>query len=81
MAYSKVDELPPEIREQLPQHAQNIFLAAFNAASGDGMSEEAARNVAWNSVKQEYEQGGDGKWQMKPEDTNQHNKAVPSGGN
>ena len=80
MPYSKVDELPSEVRD-MPQHAQNIFMAAFNAASGDGMSEQAAHNVAWNSVKQEYEQGGDGKWQLKPEDTNIHGKAVPSGGN
>ena len=55
MAYNKVEELPAEIIEKLPQHGQQIFLAAFNAAQSDGMSEDAAMNIAWNSVSQEYE--------------------------
>ena len=52
MTYNKIDELPAEITEQLPQHAQQIFLAAFNAAQSDGMSEDGAKSVAWNSVSQ-----------------------------
>lgn len=74
-------DLPSEVQEQLPQGAQNIFRTAFNSAQEDGLSEEAARNVAWNSVKKEYEQGSDGKWQHKPDVSNITNKAVPSGGN
>lgn len=81
MTYSKIDELPSEVREKLPEHAQQIFLAAFNGAQSDGMDEEAAKRVGWNSLKQEYEQGEDGTWQRKPEDTNYHNKSVQSGGN
>lgn len=74
-------DLPSEVKEQLPEHAQQIFMAAFKGAQDDGMSEEAAKQVGWNSVKQEYEQGEGGKWQRKQEDTNIHNKAIPSGGN
>jgi cation transport regulator len=81
MAYNKVDELPTEITEKLPEHAQQIFLAAFNAAQSDGMSEDGATSVAWNSVKQEYEQREDGKWYQKSEDTAVHNKSTVSGGN
>ena len=76
-----INELPNDIREQLPEHAQQIFAAALSAAQSDGMSEEGAREVAWNSVKNEYEPGDDGKWQRKPEDTAIHNKSVVSGGN
>jgi cation transport regulator len=79
MADIQVD-LPSEVKEQLPEGAQNIFLAAFKSAQEDGMSEEAARNVAWNSVKNSYEQGEDGKWQHKPDATNSRS-GVQSGGN
>ncbi|PHM06374.1 ChaB family protein [Nostoc sp. 'Peltigera malacea cyanobiont' DB3992] len=81
MADKTINELPNEITEQLPEHAQQIFVAAFNAAQSDGLSEEGALDIAWNSVKNEYEPGSDGKWQRKPEDTAIHNKAVVSGGN
>ncbi|MFN6496975.1 MAG: ChaB family protein [Nostoc sp. DedQUE01] len=75
------NELPEDIKQQLPEHAQQIFAAALNAAQSDGLSEQGAREVAWNSVKNEYEPGSDGKWQRKPEDTAIHNKSVTSGGN
>lgn len=82
MPYSKVDELPSEITGKLPdEHAQQMFLAAFNSAQEDGMDEQAAMSVGWNSVSQLYEQGDDGSWHKKAEDTNIHNKAIPSGGN
>ncbi len=81
MPYEQIDELPQDIKEQLPEHAQQIFFAAFNAAQSDGLSEEGARDVAWNSVKNEYEAGNDGKWHRKPEDTAIHHKAITTGGN
>lgn len=77
----KINELPQEIKETLPEHAQQIFIAAFNAAQTDGMSEHGAREVAWNSVKNEYEQGNDGRWRRKPEDPAIHHKSIQSGGN
>jgi cation transport regulator len=81
VSYNNVEDLPAEITEKLPQHGQQIFLAAFNAAQSDGMSEEAAKSVAWNSVSQEYEQREDGKWYQKPEDPAVHNTPTVSGGN
>lgn len=74
-------EIPQDIKDQLPEGAQNIFRAAYKSAQQDGLSEEAARNVAWNSVKDGYEQGEDGKWHHAPDVSNVTNKSVQSGGN
>jgi cation transport regulator len=81
MSDKTINELSGEITEQLPEHAQQIFVAALNAAQSNGLTEEGANEVAWNSVKNEYEPGNDGKWQRKPQDTAIHDKAVVSGGN
>ncbi|MCU0534672.1 MAG: ChaB family protein [Hydrococcus sp. Prado102] len=67
MPYDTLEQLPNEVKEKLPQGAQQIFMAAFNSASSDGLSEEGAIKVAWNSVKNSYEEGKDGKWQHKPD--------------
>ncbi|GAB1543024.1 hypothetical protein NUACC21_56980 [Scytonema sp. NUACC21] len=77
----KVDELAQDLKQQLPQEAQQIFVAAFNAAQSDGISEDGARRVAWNSVRNQYAQDKDGKWYAKGDVTAIHNKAVTSGGN
>jgi cation transport regulator len=81
MPYNKIDELPEDLKGDLPQGAQQIFVAAFNAAQSDGLSEDSARQVAWNSVKNQYEKGTDGHWHSRGEVTAQHNKAITSGGN
>jgi cation transport regulator len=62
MADSQLNELPSEVTEKLPQAAQQIFRADLNSAQKDGLSEEAATRVAWNSVKQAYQPTGDGSW-------------------
>lgn len=80
MSEMQLDNLPSEVKE-LPQDAQNIFMAAFKSCQEDGMSQEGALSVAWNTVKHEYEQGEDGNWQRKPEPTHVQHKSVQSGGN
>lgn len=80
MSQSQSSELPQEVK-QLPEHAHQIFLAAYNSAKEDGMSEDAALSVGWNSLKDSYEQTSSGEWKLKPEDTNIHNKSTQSGGN
>lgn len=45
------------------------------------MTEDGARDVAWNSVKNEYQPGNGGQWHRKPEDPPIHNKAITTGGN
>lgn len=63
MPYSK--DNPPEKIKDLPAHAQSIWIAAYNSANEQGNSEESCNKIAWNAVKQEYEQDADGKWHKK----------------
>lgn len=75
MPYSSTDELPDNVAHVLPQHAQEIFVAAFNSAydeydkpserRGDDSREDVARKVAWSAVKTKYEKGADDKWHLK----------------
>jgi cation transport regulator len=74
MPYKTLSDLPGSIREHLPKHAQEIYLAAFNNAwdkyrdvdtrRGKASHEEVAHKVAWAAVKQQYEKKAD-KWQRK----------------
>lgn len=80
MQTEQMNDMPSEVNE-MPQGAQNIFKAAFKSAQEDGMSQQGAMEVAWNSVKRGYEKGADGKWQLIPQVSNQTNKSVQSGGN
>jgi cation transport regulator len=62
MTYQQLEELPSQITDKLPKHGQQLFMAAYNAASENGMNEENATQVAWNSVKNSYQQNKDGSW-------------------
>jgi cation transport regulator len=68
MPYSSNAELPPSIRRRLPDHAQDIFRAAFNSAYAahwnDPRREEAAHRIAWAAVKRSYARLGD-RWVAK----------------
>src|SRR5271166_6063020 len=63
MPYEINADLPPSVREHLPEHAQDIYRAAFNHAfaahSGDPRQEEAAHRIAWAAVKRSYVKVGD----------------------
>ena len=62
MAYQQLEDLPTEVTEKLPKHGQQLFMAAYNAASEDTTSEEDAMKIAWSSVKNSYKEDGDGNW-------------------
>lgn len=81
MPYQQVDELPADVKDKLLEGSAQIFVAAFNSAESNGMDQNAAQRVAWNTVKQDYVQGDDGCWRRVPQRTNITNKAVQSGGN
>ena len=66
MAYQTIDNLPQEVRDQLPRDAQQIFVAAFNSAESDGLSSERSQQVAWDTIKNNYEQKENGKWERLP---------------
>ncbi len=72
MPYDQLEHLPTSVKNSLPAHAQEIYLAAFNNAwegykdpekrRGDDDRETVAHKVAWDAVKQVYEKKGDD-WQ------------------
>lgn len=74
MPYSSPSQLPDSVSNNLPKHAQEIYMAAFNNAwdeyknkqerRGDADREEVAHKVAWSAVKQQYEKR-EGKWRKK----------------
>jgi len=75
MPYSSINDLPDNVTNVLPKHAQEIFKEAFNSAyeeykdaetrRDNETRENTARKVAWNAVKQKYEKGDDDKWHPK----------------
>lgn len=62
MGCSRIGRLPREVRDKLPATAQSIFIAAFNSAAADGMSDDVAYEVAWMTVRDHYVEGRDGRW-------------------
>ncbi|NDJ75405.1 MAG: putative cation transport regulator ChaB [Chloroflexi bacterium] len=75
MPYKNIQELPEGVRNNLPQHAQEIYKEAFNSAwdqyadpderRGGASREETAHRVAWSAVKNEYKKDSDGNWKQK----------------
>ena len=69
MPYDSISDLPDTVRDNLPSHAQEIYMEAFNAAwdqysdpqdrQGNDSREETAHKVAWAAVKQKYHREGD----------------------
>ena len=62
MPYADISDLPDSVRGHLPVHAQEIYLAAFNAAWEEYAEradrEAVAHRVAWAAVKKRYEKAG-----------------------
>jgi cation transport regulator len=72
MPYRTLAELPDNVRNNLPEHAQEIYKEAFNSAweeyadpadrRDDASREEVAHRVAWAAVKKKYEKDEQGRW-------------------
>ena len=62
MTYKELTDLPSEVSDKLPKHGQQLFMAAYNAVSDNGMDEKNATKVAWDSVKNSYKEDRDGNW-------------------
>lgn len=62
MPYATNAALPASVRSHLPEHAQDIYRAAFNHAfaahAGDPRQEEASHRIAWAAVKRDYAKAG-----------------------
>ena len=72
MPYDSISDLPEDVRDALPDHAQEIYKEAYNSAWDEyedpeeregGESQEAtAHQVAWSAVKEAYKKNEDGEW-------------------
>lgn len=76
MPYKNEKDLPASVQKNLPEHAKEIYLKAFNNAwdeyknpedrIGDTSREETAHKVAWAAVKKTYEKDEkSGEWKKK----------------
>ncbi len=75
MPYESNDELPDQVKDNLPKHAQEIYKEAYNNAwdeykdpkdrQGDASREEVSHKVAWAAVKNKYEKNDNGDWVKK----------------
>jgi cation transport regulator len=76
MPYDNKRDLPQGVRDNLPEHAQEIYREAYNSAweqysdaqdrRGNQSREETAHRVAWSAVSKEYEKDDDsGRWKRK----------------
>jgi cation transport regulator len=76
MPYKTIGDLPDSIRNHLPEHAQEIYLEAFNHAweeysdpkkrRGTESLEVVTYKVAWAAVKKQYEKDEKtGVWKRK----------------
>lgn len=72
MPYKTISDLPDSVKDHLPKHAQEIYLAAFNNAWEEYKDpekryentsrEQTAHKVAWAAVKTKYIKKDD-KWE------------------
>jgi cation transport regulator len=76
MPYNSLSDLPVAVKDHLPEHAQEIYMKAFNSAwedykdpdsrFGNTSREETAYRVAWAAVKKVYEKDEKtGQWKQK----------------
>lgn len=65
MPYLSADDLPESVRHSLPEHAQVLFMKAFNNAyDAHKLEEVSAFRIAWAAVKRQYEKV-EGVWRKK----------------
>jgi cation transport regulator len=65
MPYGVNADLPPSVRSNLPEHAQDIYREVFNHAyaahAGEADREQRSHMIAWAAVKRTYAKA-DGAW-------------------
>ena len=68
MPYKKLTDLPDNVTDHLPKHAQEIYRAAYNSTEEQYDEEDRRHRVAWAAVKDKYEKDEDsGEWVEKDE--------------
>ena len=61
MPYASNEDLPRPVRAHLPEHAQDIYRAAFNHAWERWGEDAMSHRIAWAAVKRSYVKS-DGAW-------------------
>lgn len=64
MPYASNEDLPGQVRAHLPEHAQDIYRAAFNHAWQRWGEDAMSHRIAWTAVKRSYVKS-DGAWVPK----------------
>ncbi|RLP55878.1 MAG: cation transport regulator ChaB [Ketobacter sp.] len=72
MPYQNTTDLPDQVKQHLPSHAQEIYKEAFNNAweqyadkkdrKGDDSREATSHKVAWSAVEKSYHKNSSGNW-------------------
>jgi cation transport regulator len=65
MPYKQITQLPDNVKNNLPKHAQEIYRAAYNSAEEQYDEEDRRHRVAWSAVEQKYEKNEEGEWVEK----------------
>jgi cation transport regulator len=65
MPYKQITQLPGNVKNNLPKHAQEIYKEAFNSAEEQYGEESRAHRVAWSAVENKYEKNAQGNWVQK----------------
>jgi cation transport regulator len=65
MPYKQITQLPDNVKNNLPKHAQEIYKEAFNSAEDQYGEEDRAHRVAWSAVENKYEKNENGNWVEK----------------
>jgi cation transport regulator len=66
--YEQITQLPDNVKNNLPKHAQEIYKEAFNSAEDQYGEESRAHRVAWSAVENKYEKNDQGNWVQKGND-------------
>lgn len=75
-----LENLPQDVKESLPQEAQQLYIAAYNSFFNNSQNEEAAARVAWQTIErnEHYYRGEDGKWYRQDDDGPEHHGPLGS---
>ena len=65
MPYKQITQLPDNVKNNLPKHAQEIYKEAFNSAEDQYVEEGRAHATALGAVENKYEKNDQGNWVQK----------------
>jgi len=54
MPYKQITQLPDSVKNNLSNHAQEIYKEAFNSAEEQYGEEDLAHRITWSAVEQKY---------------------------